>query len=162
VYFFLAPACPGFFRSCFLWSLCKRPAGITQTKTQFKHTLCNRKMGATQQLLPVGIKVGTHLECCSSHLLYIHAASVSHNKLGTPWCMAWDEVQIVIPYHVGHLQHYSIKVHGIITSVYPPLAAPLLKSLVMGFRRTQVFLLTLRTPATYSHDFTCTLILEMV
>jgi hypothetical protein len=72
------------------------------------------------------------------------------------------KVQIVNPYRVSHLQRYGVMVHGNITSVYPPLAAPSVTSLIMGFRQGWVFLLALCSPATYGHDFTCTLILEMV
>jgi hypothetical protein len=36
------------------------------------------------------------------------------------------KVQLITPYHVSPLQHYSITVRGNITNVYPPLSALLL------------------------------------
>jgi hypothetical protein len=59
---------------------------------------------------------------------YVHDASGSHNKLGTPWSNARRillrheagmKVQTVAPYHVSHLQRYGVTVRGNVTSVYP-------------------------------------------
>jgi hypothetical protein len=57
----------------------------------------------------------------SSCLLYIHDASGSSNKLGTPWCNARRimfchrhgmKVQILTPHSFSHLQRYGVTVHG--------------------------------------------------
>jgi len=37
------------------------------------------------------------------------------------------KVQLVTPYHVGHLQRYGVTVHSNVTSVYPPLDFPLMQ-----------------------------------
>jgi hypothetical protein len=66
----------------------------------------------------------------SSRLLYIHDASGSRIKLGTPWYKARrillrrearGESSDRNSYRVSHLQSYGVTVRGNVTSVYPPL-----------------------------------------
>jgi hypothetical protein len=65
----------------------------------------------------------------SSHLLYIHDASDSCNKPGTPWCNALrillchearDESSDRSSVCVSHWQCYGVTVCSNVTSVYPP------------------------------------------